>query len=56
VTARLQIVKEKTLGENCNERYELRRERNQMKRINIDAKALLNQKNCNLKAKRITDV
>jgi hypothetical protein len=49
-------IKGKTLGENYKEAYKLWRERNQMKRINIDAKALLNQKNYILKDKRITAV
>jgi predicted secreted protein len=49
-------IKEKTLGENYKEAYKLWRERNQMTRININAKALLNQKNYILKAKRITAV
>jgi hypothetical protein len=40
-------VKEKTLREN----YKLWRERNPMTRMNIEAKALLNQKNYILKAK-----
>ena len=48
--------KEKTLRENYKEAYKLRRERNPMTRMNIDAKALLNQKNYILKAKRITAV
>ena len=49
-------IKEKTLGENCKEAYELWRERNPMMRINIGEKLLLNQKNYILKAKRITAV
>jgi len=49
-------IKEKTLGENYKEAYKLWRERNPMMRMNIDAKALLNQKNYILKAKRITAV
>jgi hypothetical protein len=49
-------IKEKTLGENYKEVYKLWRERNPMTRINIDTKALLNQKNCILKPKRITAV
>ena len=49
-------IKEKTLGENYKEAYKLWRERNPMTRMNIDAKALLNQKNYILKAKRITAV
>jgi hypothetical protein len=38
-------IKEKTLGENNKEAYKLWRGRNPMTRMNIDAKALLNQKN-----------
>jgi len=49
-------IKEKTLGENYKEAYKLWRERNPMTRISIVAKALLNQRNYILKAKRITDV
>jgi hypothetical protein len=49
-------IKEKTLGENYKEAYKLWRERNQIMRTNIDAKALLNQKNYILKAKRIIAV
>jgi len=49
-------IKEKTLGENYKEVYKLWRERNPVTRMNIDAKALLNQKNCILKAQRITTV
>jgi len=49
-------IKEKTLRENYKEAYKLWRERNPMTRMNIDAKALLNQKNYILKAKRITAV
>ena len=49
-------IKEKTLGENCKEAYELWRQRNPMMRINIGEKLLLNQKNYILKAKRITAV
>jgi len=48
-------IKEKTL-ENYKEAYKLWRERNPMTRMNIDAKALLNQKNYILKAKRTTAV
>jgi hypothetical protein len=44
--------KEKTLGENYKEAYKLWRERNPMTKMNIDAKALFNQKNYVLKAKR----
>jgi hypothetical protein len=53
---RFMYIKEKTLGENHKEAYKLWRERNPMMRMNIDAKALLNQKNYILKAKRITVV
>jgi len=49
-------IKEKILGENYKEAYKLWRERNPMTRLNIDAKALLNQKNYILKAKRIMAV
>ena len=49
-------IKEKTLGENYKEAYKLWRERNPMTRMNMDAKALFNQKNYILKAKRITAV
>jgi len=49
-------IKEKTLGENYKEAYKLWRERNAVTRMNIDAKALLNQKNYILKAERITVV
>jgi len=52
----LTYIKEKTLGENYKEAYKLWRERNPVTRMNIDAKALLNQKNCILKTKRITAV
>jgi len=45
-------IKEKTLGENYKEVYKLWRERSPVTRMNIDAKALFNQKNI-LKAKRI---
>jgi hypothetical protein len=38
-------IKEKTLRENYKEAYKLWRERNPAKRMNIDAKALFNQKN-----------
>ena len=48
--------KEKTLGENYKEAYKLWRDRNTMTRLNIDAKALLNEKNYILRAKRITAV
>ena len=46
-------IKKKTLGENYKEAYKLWREGNPMTRMNIDAKALLNQKNYILKAKRM---
>ena len=46
--------KEKTLGENYTEAYELWRDRNLTTRINIGAKLLLNQKNYILNAKRIS--
>ena len=49
-------IKEKTLGENYKEAYKLWRERNTITRMNIDAKALLNQKNYFLTANRITAV
>ena len=49
-------IKERTLGENCKEAYELWRERNPVMRQNIDTKLLLNQKNYILKAKRVTTV
>jgi hypothetical protein len=49
-------IKEKALGENYKETYKLWRDRNTMTRLNIDAKALLNQKNYILRAKRITVV
>jgi len=49
-------IKEKTLGENYKEAYKLWRERNPMMRMNIDAKALLNQKKYILNAKRIMAV
>jgi hypothetical protein len=38
-------IKEKALGENYKEAYKLWRERKSMMRMNIDAKALFNQKN-----------
>jgi len=47
-------IKEKTLRENYKEVYKLWRERNPVTRMNIDAKALSNQKNYILKAQRIT--
>jgi len=46
-------IKEKTLRENYKEAYKLWRDRNPMTRLNIGAKALLNQKNYILRAKRI---
>ena len=49
-------IKEKILGENYKKAFELWRERNPMMRINTDATLFLNQKNCILKAKRITPV
>jgi len=49
-------IKEKTLRENYKEAYKLWRERNPVTRINMDVKALLNQKNYILKAKRLTAV
>jgi hypothetical protein len=49
-------IKEKTLGENYKEVFELWRERNPMMRINADATLFLNQKNYILKAKRRTPV
>ena len=49
-------IEEKTLGENYKETYKLWRDRNPLTRLNIDAKALLNQKNYILRAKRITAV
>jgi len=49
-------IKENTFGENYKEAYKLWRERNPVTRMNIGAKALLNQKNYILKAKRITAV
>jgi hypothetical protein len=49
-------LKEKTLGKNYKEAYELWRDRNPMTRINIDVKLLSNPKNYILKAKRITVV
>jgi len=50
----LTYIKENTLEEKYNETYKLWRERNPKTRMNVDAKALLNQKNYILKAKRIT--
>ena len=49
-------VKENTLRENCKEVYKLWRERKPVTRMNIDAKALLNQKNYILIAQRITTI
>jgi hypothetical protein len=49
-------IKEKALGENYKEAYKLWRERNPMTRMNIDAKATLNQKKYILKAERIMAV
>jgi len=49
-------IKENTLIENYKDAYKLWRERNAVTRMNIDAKALLNQKNYILKAKRIMAV
>ena len=49
-------IKEKTLRDNYKETYKLWRYRNPMTRLNIDANALLNQKNYILRAKRIMDV
>ena len=47
-------IKEMTLRENYKEVYKLWRERDTVVRINLDAKALLNQKNYILKAQRLT--
>ena len=49
-------IKEKTLRENHKEVYKLWRERNTVTRMNVDAKALLNQKNYILEAQRIKTV
>jgi len=49
-------IKEMTLGVNYKEVYKLWGERNQVARINVDAKALLNQKNYIIKAQRLTAV
>jgi len=49
-------IKEKTLRENYKEAYKLWRGRNPVMRMNMGAKALLNQKNYIVKAKRITAV
>jgi len=43
-------IKEKTLGENYKEAYKLWRDRNPMARMNIDAKALFNQKKKHLES------
>ena len=45
-------IKGKAQGENYKEAYKLWRDRNPMTRLNTDAKALLNQKNYILRAKR----
>jgi len=45
-----------TLRENYKEVYKLWRERNPVARINVDAKALLNQKNYILKTQRFMAV
>ena len=45
-----------TLRQNYKEVHELRRERNPVARINMEAKVLLNQKNYILKAQRLTTV
>ena len=50
------IKKKMTLRENYKELYKLWRESNPVARINLDAKALLNQKNYILKAQRLTAV
>ena len=49
-------IKEKALGEKYKEACKLWRDRNPMTRLNIEAKALLNQKNYILRTKRITAV
>jgi len=49
-------IKEKTLRENYKEAYKLWRDRNPVTRMNMDAIALLNQKNYILKATRIMAV
>ena len=49
-------IKEKTLRESYKEVYKVWRKRNPVTRMNIDAKALLNQKNYILKAQRIKTV
>jgi len=48
--------KKNILRENYKEVHKLWRERNSLTRMNIDAKALLNQKNYILKSQRITTV
>jgi hypothetical protein len=50
------IHERKYVRRDYKESCKLWRERNPMTRTNIDVKALLNQKNCILKAKRITAV
>jgi hypothetical protein len=45
-------IKEKTLEKNYKETYKLWREMNPVTRMNMDAKALFNQKNYILKAKK----
>jgi len=50
------IHKKKTLRENYKEVYKLWRERNPVARINLDAKALLNQKKYILKAQKLEAV
>ena len=47
-------IKEITLRQNNKEVYKLCREMKPVARINLDAKALLNQKNYILKAQRLT--
>jgi len=49
-------IKEMTLRENYKEVYKLWRERDPVTRINLDAKALLNQKNYILKAQILSAV
>jgi len=49
-------IKENTLRENYKKVYKLWRERNPVTKMNIEAKALLYQKNYILKAQRITTV
>jgi len=50
------IHQRKTLRENYKELYKLWRERNTVTRINLDAKASLNQEKYDLKTQRITAV